>query len=77
MPCSKRAPWVCSLSPHALGLGVESVFFEGTSQSTLERVVSMLVSIGGLLITALLIGFSNDQISSYMESLRDGKVVGL
>ena len=58
-------------------MGVESVFFEGTSQSTLERVVSMLVSIGGLLITALLIGFSNDQISSYMESLRDGKVVGL
>ena len=56
------------------GLGVESSLLGHEGEATAaERFVSACVSLGGLLITALLMGLCSDWIGEYMDGLRQGR----
>ncbi len=43
--------------------------------SLAERVISMFISLGGVLVTAMLLGIISDAIGEYMDGLREGKSV--
>lgn len=67
--------YACRLA--VAGAGLDWTFAEkaqGTDWgSLLMRTVSLLLSVGGMLVTALLLGLVSDAISSKVDDLRKGK----
>ena len=53
------------------GIGLDWTF-AGDERSLLERVVALVITCGGLFITALLIGLVSDTISTKLDELRQG-----
>ena len=41
--------------------------------SLVERGISLAISLGGVLVTAILLGLISDAIGEYMDGLREGK----
>jgi len=54
------------------GLGIESSLYDDTG-SVLERIISIFISLGGVLVTAMLLGLISDAIGEYMDGLREGR----
>jgi hypothetical protein len=54
------------------GLGIESSLYDDTG-SVLERFISIFISLGGVLVTAMLLGLISDAIGEYMDGLRQGR----
>lgn len=54
------------------GAGIDWQFAGDSHRSTVERVVASTISIGGMLVTALMLGIVSDAIGSRMDSLRKG-----
>jgi len=54
------------------GIGLDWTF-AGDNRSFLERLVALLVALGGMFITALLVGIVSDSISTKLDELRQGQ----
>lgn len=65
-----KAPQTCGMAevPHSLDPVMSPLM-----RATLVRVVGLLVSIGGMLVTALLLGIVSEAISAKVDELRRGK----
>ena len=55
------------------GVGIDWTFAGDEDRSTLERIIAMLVALGGMLVTALMLGIVSDTIGEKMDELRQGK----
>lgn len=54
------------------GVGIDWTFAGDEDRSTVERLVALFVSLGGMLVTALMLGIVSDTIGEKMDELRKG-----
>ena len=55
------------------GVGLDWTFAGDEDRSALERTVALFVSLGGMLVTALMLGIVSDTIGERMDELRKGR----
>ena len=55
------------------GAGIDWQFAGEKHRTTPERIVAALISVGGMLVTALMLGIVSDAIGSRMDELRKGR----
>ena len=71
--CASGEPLYDELWTALAGAGIDWQFAGETHRSTPERVVAALISVGGMLITALMLGIVSDTIGNRMDELRKGR----